>query len=240
MVAAGCLVLSLLVGVPPAQAAPLVENFDGVVAPALPAGWTTSVTSPIPGKPHPPWVTTASAPVDTAPNVAFAPNPDHITDNVLVSPVVAISPLGPQLSFRHRVDLEDRFDGGVLEIKIGGGPFTDILAAGGSFLAGGYNGVIEIDHFNPIEGRPAWTGNFGAFITTTVSLPAAASAQNVQFRWRLATDDSVGRTGWRLDTISTSESCTQTTPPTGALVGTADADDLAGTPGPDRIYGLGG
>ena len=53
-----------------------------------------------------------------------------------------------QLTFQNDYDLEtgpgtDGFDGGVLEIRIGSGAFTDILAAGGNFVTGGYNSVID-------------------------------------------------------------------------------------------------
>ena len=64
------------------------------------------------------------------------------------------------------------FDGGVLEISTdGGNTFQDILAAGGSFVMGGYNRTISADRGSPIAGRQAWSGNSGGFITTMVNLP---------------------------------------------------------------------
>jgi len=68
-----------------------------------------------------------------------------------------------QLSFRNNYDLEtgpgsDGFDGGVLEIKIGSGSFTDIIAAGGSFASGGYTHTIDGGYGNALAGRPAWSG----------------------------------------------------------------------------------
>src|SRR6267154_1911193 len=39
-------------------------------------------------------------------------------------------------------NLSQGLDGGVLEIKIGGGSYTDIVAAGGSFVSGGYNATL--------------------------------------------------------------------------------------------------
>jgi hypothetical protein len=56
------------------------ENFDGVVSPALPAGWTVS-SSGAGG----PWATTTSA-ADTPPNSAFVHDPSSPSDNSLVSP----------------------------------------------------------------------------------------------------------------------------------------------------------
>jgi len=56
---------------------------------------------------------------------------------------------GATVSFQNNHNLEDTFDGGVLEISINGGPFQDILAAGGAFLAGGYNRMISTGFSNP-------------------------------------------------------------------------------------------
>jgi hypothetical protein len=61
------------------------------------------------------------------------------------------------------------FDGGVLEISFDDGlTFQDIVAAGGTFVRGGYNGTISTCCGNPLAGRQAWTGNSGGFIDTTV------------------------------------------------------------------------
>ncbi len=106
------------------------------------------------------------------------------------------------MTFRNNFDLETTFDGGVLEIAIGAGAFTDIITAGGSFVAGGYNSVISTAFGSPIGGRNAWSGISGGFITTTVNLPAAAAGQNIRLRFRRATDNSVSQVGWRVDTIS--------------------------------------
>ena len=68
-----------------------------------------------------------------------------------------------QLTFRNNYNLEFAsgdptlgYDGGVLEIKIGAGSFQDIIAAGGSFVSGGYNRTISTGFSSPIAGRPAW------------------------------------------------------------------------------------
>jgi hypothetical protein len=172
------------------------ENFDGVTAPALPAGWTVSWTGVGAA-----WVTT-SALSDSAPNSAFAPEPSDISDNSLISPSFPITTASAQLSFRHNYSTEDTYDGGVLEISIGGGGFTDIIAAGGAFVANGYTKAIDSNYGNPLAGRQAWSGSSGGFITTVVTLPAAAAGQMIQLRWRYGSDNSVSATGWYVDTIS--------------------------------------
>jgi hypothetical protein len=186
------------------QAVAFTENFDGVVAPALPAGWTATVVTGPPGTVN--WVTssagTPAPPADTAPNSAFVPDPAVVTDVVLDTPTIPITSASAMLSFRNNFDLESTFDGGVLEIAIGAGAFTDIITAGGSFVTGGYNSVISTAFGSPIGGRNAWSGISGGFITTTVNLPAAAAGQNIRLRFRRATDNSVSQVGWRVDTIS--------------------------------------
>ncbi len=127
------------------------------------------------------------------------------SDNRLTSPSVAIPSSSPQLSFRHLWRLESGYDGGILEISINGGAFTDIITAGGSFVSGGYNGTISSSDGSPIAGASAWTGTFNSSYTTTlVNLPPTAAGQNAQFRWRLACDTGVGGNTyvWRIDTIN--------------------------------------
>src|SRR4029077_12266190 len=96
------------------------------------------------------------------------------------------------------------FDGGVLEISIGAGAYTDILAAGASFVSGGYTSVIDTHWNNPLMGRQAWSGNSQGYITTVVNLPAAAMGQTIRLRWRLATDagNAYPVTGWFVDTVN--------------------------------------
>jgi uncharacterized repeat protein (TIGR01451 family) len=175
------------------------ENFDLVEAPALPPGWTTVVLAGPPGTRA--WTTTGLH-FDTAPNAAFVPDAAEVKDLALDSPsIFIISPVA-QLRFRNRYDLERNNDGGVLEIKIEGWPFfQDILDAGGSFVAGGYDGVIESSFGNPISGREAWTGTRSQFVLTTVNLPATAAGKLIVLRWRVATDHALGSTGQWIDSI---------------------------------------
>lgn len=181
------------------------ENFDGVTAPALPAGWTTSFTNGdgdcTVGGPlctlGTNW-TTVNTSSDTAPNSAFHNDPSCVTDSFLVSPTFMTPVTNPQLMFRHNFNTESTFDGGVLEISINGGAFNDVGAA--SFVSGGYNGTISGTFLSPIANRQAWTGNSGGFQTVVCNLPATAG-QNVQLRWRMASDCSVSATGWNVDTI---------------------------------------
>ncbi len=172
------------------------QNFDGVTAPALPAGWTTTASGV-----ESPWVTT-TAMSSSAPNSAFAPDPNNVGDTEIVSPAMMISAGGGSFSFQNNYLTESTFDGMVLEISVNGGAYQDILAAGGSFVTGGYNATISVNFMSPIAGRMAWSGNSGGFITTTVNLPASANGQSIQLKWRMASDSSIAATGVWVDSIT--------------------------------------
>jgi uncharacterized repeat protein (TIGR01451 family) len=174
------------------------ENFDG--ASTLPAGWTVT-GSPL-------WVI-ANSVSDTVPNSAFSAGATTVGVNTLVTPVIAIPAGSPSLlSFQNNYNLESSantaYDGGVLEIKIGSGAFTDILAAGGSFVSGGYNLTISQSFQNPLRRRKAWSGSSGGFISTVVNLPASASGQNIQLRWSCGSDNSTASAGWYIDSVAIS------------------------------------
>jgi|GEM_PF-454026 len=189
----------------------LTQNFDGVAVPALPLGWTTTNITGTGNA----WATTAAT-LDTAPNSIFVADIASTSESALVSPVISIFSSNAQLSFRHNFSFDFHStsshiyrDGGVLEIKIGNAAFTDILTAGGSFVAGGYNNTINTANGNPLNGRSAWVGVYNFWQTVTVNLPASAAGQNIQLRWNCATDSSNstssgggGAVGWYVDTIS--------------------------------------
>lgn len=197
------------------------QNFDGVTAPALPASWTTTASGA-----QSLWVTTTGS-ADSAPNAAFSPDPTTTGDNTFTSPAIAVSGTAPQLSFRHKYDLETLWDGGVLEIKIGAGAFTDIVTAGGSFVTGGYTGTLNTG--SALGGRMAWTGAAPTFGFCNVLLPAAAVGETVQFRWRCATDSSVGGGGWYIDNIAvTNVSCCEGDPDLSVTMSDAPDPVVAG------------
>src|SRR5215216_2632230 len=186
-----------------AQAIVLAENFDGVTAPALPAGWTTSFTNGaatcapsgtcvLGGN----WVTTTNLP-SSAPNAAFHDEPICVTDNLLVTPGISITGSSPILTFSNQFNLESGFDGTVLEISTdGGATWADVTSAaiGGSFIQGGYNDTISVNFLSPIAGRMAWSGLSGGttttptYITTRVNLGPNLAGKTINIRWRTATD----------------------------------------------------
>ncbi len=173
------------------------ENFDGVAAPGFPAGWTTAVEA---GGIS--FVNSTTTP-DSAPNAAFALDPLTVGGATsLTSPSIPITAQASTVTFRNNYNTEAGWDGGVLEISIGAGGFTDIVAAGGSFITGDYNGTLGVGANNPLASRRAWNGNSAGYVTTKASLPASAAGQNVRLRWRFGADDNTAAVGWFVDTVS--------------------------------------
>ena len=184
----------------------LDENFDGVNPPVLPPAWGSLIFGPLPL-----WETSNSGmpapPAYSLPNSAFIDDPAVISDKQLVTSFTVKNGCCLQLTFRHNFNLEASntnsslgFDGGVLEVSIDAGPFQDILAAGGSFITGGYNRTISTDRGSPIAGRQAWSGNSEGFITTTVNVPIGPFGFDV-LHWRMGSDTSGSNVGWRVDNV---------------------------------------
>jgi hypothetical protein len=195
----------------------LREGFSGT---ALPNGWTTAASGA-----QQIWQSVLIEPTQNN-YAAFSDEAIQPGVNELVSPPIAIQSNQAKLSFNNKYELESTFlrnqlyDGGVLEIKIGNGEFQDILAAGGTFTSGGYDGPLSSCCQNPLAGRHAWSSRSGigaepVFITSSVNLPAAAQGQNIQLRWRVATDIGNRRQGQWIDNIEVTDgfTCSCTTAP---------------------------
>lgn len=178
----------------------LTENFDFVSAPTLPGGWTANIES---GSAS---FVTSTTTSHTAPNSAFIVNSNGPGGTDIVSPSITVNSAASTVTFRNNYNTEGPWDGGVLEISIGGGAFQDIVSLGGSFIENGYNGTLGPGNGNPLAGRPAWTGNSGGFVQTTAQLPPAANGQNIRLRWRFGTDNNTGTdagfVGWNIDSIT--------------------------------------
>jgi hypothetical protein len=177
------------------------ESFDGVAAPDLPATWASSAEGA-----GGPWSTDAAS-SDTPPNSAAGSDVSDVGEEVLVGPPIAIADGAAQLTFRNRWSFESPvscYDAGVLEIAIDNGTFTDIVAAGGTFVSGGYTGTVSNEFQNPLGGRSAWcrtSDGYPAYVTTVVDLPPAASGRTIRLRFRIGTDASTGGAGQNVDSI---------------------------------------
>ena len=185
------------------------QDFDAVTPPGLPPDWLATNAQ----GPPPLWVTSNSGvpmpPADTAPNALFIDDPPVISDKRVDGQLIGFfESCCVRLTFRHNFNLEASdldpnlgFDGGVLELSTdGGNTFQDITAAGGNFVLGGYNRTIATDRGSPIAGRQAWSGNSGGYITTVVNVPSFQTLGRL--RWRMASDNTGGNEGWRVDSLN--------------------------------------
>ena len=188
----------------PPAGVPFAQSFDGVTAPALPAGWVTS------GDGDGTLFATTTTTPDTAPNCVFIADQNDISDKVLDTPSLQAS-AGAGITFRLKFDFEFStgifWDGMVLEVSspnINGGVFTDVTdpAVGGVFNSFGYNCVISQKASNPLGGRSAWGGNSGGYQTVALSLGPNVIGQTIKLRFRVGTDEAEAAPGASFDTIT--------------------------------------
>ena len=147
---------------------------------------------------------------DSAPNDAFVPDQDGISDKVL-DRQVTINSDSPVMTFRNNFNSEFDgtvyWDGGVVEISspnISGGDFLDVTDShvGGSITAGGYTGEISGDASNPLAGRMAWSGNSGGYIDSVINLGPNLNGQTITLRFRFGSDEAAAAPGWHIDGLS--------------------------------------
>lgn len=180
------------------------QNFDGVTAPTLPAGFENVLLTGTGIN----WVTTATGP-SSAPNSAFANDPATLNDATLVT-TAKITSATAQIAFKNKFTLENTFDGAVLEYSTDSGAnWTDVCPSCASicpgancpFVSGGYTQTISTNFQSPIAGRRAWSGTQASYTDTVINLPATLNGQVIQLRWRMASDVSVASTGINIDDI---------------------------------------
>lgn len=175
------------------------ENFDA----GIPAGWTATGT--------PTWTASTARPFGGSGQALLAQDITTVSDQRLVTPAIVL-PTGQDpvsLIFQSDQTLEDRtggcWDGGFIEVSTDGG--TNFTALPGTaMLTDPYDGPIG-DGANPAAGQNAWCGDPQAYLRSIVDLTAFAG-QTVRVRFRMTTDDSVGRVphGWYIDNYSV-QSC---------------------------------
>ncbi len=179
--------------------APVTLLNETVAAATIPASWTT--TAPLGS----PWVVTNTQ-SNSAPNSFFAVNLPADGDERLETTSTIALPLNAynKLSFWHRFNTEDGWDGGVVEISTNGG--TTWIDLGPYMTTGAYNGGLGVGPNNPIGGRPAFTGLTPgtAFMNTIVNL-SSFGGQSIKIRFRFGSDNNTtaptAPAGWWVDDI---------------------------------------
>ena len=127
----------------------------------------------------------------------FAVNVPTTSDQYLTTvATIPISTLSV-LRFWHDYDLENTWDGGVVEVSIDGVAWDD---AGPLFTQNGYVGTLMVTG-NPLASRSAFTGSSGGYIESVVDLSSYAGS-SVFLRFRLGTDSIIGAVGWHVDDVT--------------------------------------
>jgi hypothetical protein len=148
-----------------------------------------------------PWRRLESSPTD---HKWFGTDPDAMQDQALVSPVMTINGGGSlNMQWDHTWGFEfdggGNYDGGVVEMSVNGGAWTDIGVGG----VNSYNGTIlnQGASSNPLGGRPGFVANSPGSVHTTLT-QAIAPGSTVQVRFRIGSDQIFGAAGWNVDNIA--------------------------------------
>ena len=113
------------------------------------------------------------------------------------------------LSFEHLYEMENSFDGGIVEYTTNGG--STWVDAAPLFIKNPYNGYIDATSVSAIPGRQAFTGSSNSkFVHSLVNL-SSLSGKSTIIRFRVNTDagntTGYANAGWVLDDISVSNGC---------------------------------
>jgi len=155
---------------------------------------------------------TSNARSTSSGKAAFSKDLQFVGVNEMVTPQFRVRSSSARVRFQNWYDLETtflrnrRYDGSILEIRIGDGAWQNITSAGGIFESGGYDGPIDTCCQNPLGGEPGWSGRSGVnqtseFILSVARLPPSAAGQLVQLRWRIGTDIGTFREGQYIDDL---------------------------------------
>lgn len=103
------------------------------------------------------------------------------------------------MTFTHHYNLEEMFDGGVVELNVNGSGFAYLAAP----AVTDYD--LEIDAFggNPIGGLEAYTGFVRDYKASTIDFDGlVSSGDTFQIRFHKGEDSSAGDDGWYIDDLS--------------------------------------
>ncbi len=131
----------------------------------------------------------------------YAPNYGTRMDSTMRMSEAVVLPPKAFLRFGHGYsfdkDAKRRYDGGIVEVKVGGAPWRGL---GGLFTHGKYSGTIAKGYGNPLAGKRAFTGNSRGWAQARIDLSPFAG-KSVKVRFRMASDRQVGGRGWYIDDI---------------------------------------
>jgi len=124
----------------------------------------------------------------------YTRNMEEAGEHVIVSPQITL-PNQAVISFQHFYELENGFDGAVVEFRVASSTWND---AGPLMDLGGYDRKILSGAGTSLSGRSAFTGTSQTFRRTTMNMSDFGGLP-VQFRFRLANSAMGNENGWWVD-----------------------------------------
>ena len=193
---------SLPTGVPISTTTLFSESFDGVAAPALPAGWSSLGQAGAAD----PWVTSAAAPA-SPPNSAFVPEIGATTFTRLEAPVVAVPASADyiEISFKLRCalsqyDARSAPDGVSFEYQLDGAGGSHFATADADQFDDRYTHNLERASGNGSGDRSAWSGISAGYQPVRIRIPGIGG-HTVRPRFDLTTTDALPTGGVWIDDV---------------------------------------
>jgi hypothetical protein len=187
----------------------LSENFDGVTAPALPAGWSSTTFS---GASNP-WRTSTTY-AASGPNAAFCADIVSISGNRLQSPSIVV-PAATDLvdvtfDITHNLELNTErraYDGALLRVEVNNGMTVQTKFAGAFASLFDPFYPWQVDRYNsssdqPIQDLACWSSNTTPnFNSVHLQFPGLAGT-TIRLFFDVGTDNGVGSaTGMFVDNV---------------------------------------
>lgn len=132
-------------------------------------------------------------------NAWFAPDLGSAATLALVTPSLSV-PAGSRFTFAfdHAFDFEAdllaQYDGGVIEVSVDGGAWTDAATFGATF-SGGYNATLQANN------RRGYGGASAGVLHETLDFGSLLAGHSVRLRFVLVSDALGGGTGWSVDNV---------------------------------------
>ncbi|MEZ5483577.1 MAG: M36 family metallopeptidase [Lysobacteraceae bacterium] len=130
-----------------------------------------------------------------SPGVAWLESP-----SIDVGPVTTLE-LSHRFSFEAGAEPDGNYDGGVVEISVDGGPWTELSLPE-------YTNTLSACCSNPLAGRDAFTldsAGYPAFTSLTIDLGTAYNGSSVRLRFGVAEDAAAEGIGWDIDTVTVAD-----------------------------------
>lgn len=129
----------------------------------------------------------------------WSQNSSNVCNRLTSQPFNLTPGQATELSFFTRYTIEDRWDGGLVEVSVDGGPWTMPT------ISPDYPNTFRSssDECGYAENTPAFSGTQNSWQQHTVDL-SANQGQQVEVRFSYSTDGSVNDGGWFLDNLALS------------------------------------